>query len=108
MATKTDLDAFLADVDELKALVEQLIEARARLETKARNMAPRYNPSAAGFMALPRLYHEVGVMLDGFVYDIAEEAGDPLDAATLLSEVHDLIDVVEIAKSPRAAVTVDA
>jgi hypothetical protein len=102
------LEAFLVDVDELRSLAEQLIELRSRLEAKARSMAPKYSPGADGFMALPRLFHEVGVMLDGIVYDIAEEAGDTLEPERLLDDVRDMIDVIELATTARKEATVNA
>ena len=95
------LDAFLTDVEELRAL----LDTWGQLEAKAKSMAPYYTPTANGFMALPRLRYEVGVMLDGLVHDILDEDGNGVDVDMIRNDVQDLLDVLEVAKSPRMTVT---
>ena len=97
-----ELAAFLGDVNELKALAGKLCETWDQLQAKAKGMAPHYSPGAAGFMAVPRLYHEVGELLDGLAMDMLDEHGDGRDVVgTVLENMQDLLDVLEIAKSPR-------
>ena len=100
MATDRDLEAFVQDVDELKELALRLQATWGELETKARTLAPRHNVST-GVMALPRLYHEVGVMLD----DLVDERLNDDAVESAVAHVLDLADVVALAQTPREAVT---
>lgn len=112
MASSSDpkLDAFLAAVGELETLAARLSETWDELEAKAKSMAPKYSHGADGFMALPRLWHEVGELLDGLAMDIV---GDELGACEfsremLRADMQDLVDVVKVAQMPRKEATVNA